>query len=122
MPRFIALLILVFTPLMAAAQDRWVQIEAQPSLLEAEARAGDYARRLNDVQAFSIGSGWYAITLGPYSDDEATSALRTLLNNGAVPDDSFVSTGANYRQKIWPTGLTNDVTILPPPRLSNQPK
>jgi peptidoglycan hydrolase-like protein with peptidoglycan-binding domain len=114
MPRFIALLILVFTPLMAAAQDRWVQIEAQPSLLEAEARARDYSSRLNDVQAFSIGSGWYAITLGPYSDDEATSALRTLLNNGAVPDDSFVSTGANYRQKIWPTGLSNDVTILPP--------
>ncbi|NDD88967.1 MAG: hypothetical protein EBZ32_06965 [Rhodobacteraceae bacterium] len=60
----------------SAAQDmRWIQIEAQPSLLEAETRARIYAQEFPDTQAHSIGSGWYAITLGPLPEDEAARLM-----------------------------------------------
>ena len=80
MKRLSVLLLLVFLPLSALAQTRWVQIEAQPSLLEAEARARDHARTLSDVQAFSIGSGWYAIAMGPYTEQLAQETLDLLLS------------------------------------------
>ena len=115
MKRLSVLLLLVFLPLSALAQTRWVQIEAPPSLLEAEARARDHARTLSDVQAFSIGSGWYAIAMGPYTEQLAQETLDLLLSAGAIPRDSFLSTGSNYRQKIWPSNLSNDVTLLPSP-------
>jgi len=88
-----------------AAQDmRWIQIEAQPSLLEAETRARIYAQEFPDTQAHSIGSGWYAITLGPLPEDEADLRMSQLRARAAIPRDSFLATGANYRQRIYPIG------------------
>ena len=89
----------------SAAQDmRWIQIEAQPSLLEAETRARIYAQEFPDTQAHSIGSGWYAITLGPLPEDEADLRMSQLRARAAIPRDSFLATGANYRQRIYPIG------------------
>ena len=91
----------------SAAQDmRWIQIEAQPSLLEAETRARIYAQEFPDTQAHSIGSGWYAITLGPLPEDEADLRMSQLRARAAIPRDSFLATGANYRQRIYPIGPT----------------
>ena len=89
----------------SAAQDmRWIQIEAQPSLLEAETRARIYAQEFPDTQAHSIGSGWYAITLGPLPEDEADLRMSQLRARAAIPRESFLATGANYRQRIYPIG------------------
>ena len=89
----------------SAAQDmRWIQIEAQPSLLEAETRARIYAQEFPDTQAHSIGSGWYAITLGPLPEDQADLRMSQLRARAAIPRDSFLATGANYRQRIYPIG------------------
>jgi hypothetical protein len=91
----------------SAAQDmRWIQIEAQPSLLEAETRARIYAQEFPDTQAHSIGSGWYAITLGPLPEDKADLRMSQLRARAAIPRDSFLATGANYRQRIYPIGST----------------
>jgi hypothetical protein len=91
----------------SAAQDmRWIQIEAQPSLLEAETRARIYAQEFPDTQAHSIGSGWYAITLGPLPEDQADLRMSQLRARAAIPRDSFLATGANYRQRIYPIGPT----------------
>lgn len=89
----------------SVAQDtRWIQIEAQPSLLEAETRARIYAQEFPDTQAHSIGSGWYAITLGPLPQDQADLRMSQLRARAAIPRDSFLATGANYRQRIYPIG------------------
>jgi S1-C subfamily serine protease len=89
----------------SVAQDtRWIQIEAQPSLLEAETRARIYAQEFPDTQAHSIGSGWYAITLGPLPEDQADLRMSQLRARAAIPRDSFLATGANYRQRIYPIG------------------
>jgi len=89
----------------SVAQDmRWIQIEAQPSLLEAETRARIYAQEFPDTQAHSIGSGWYAITLGPLPEDQADLRMSQLRARAAIPRDSFLATGAKYRQRIYPIG------------------
>ena len=91
----------------SVAQDmRWIQIEAQPSLLEAETRARIFAQEFPDTQAHSIGSGWYAITLGPLPEDQADLRMSQLRARAAIPRDSFLATGANYRQRIYPIGPT----------------
>ena len=91
----------------SAAQDmHWIQIEAQPSLLEAETRARIYAQEFPDTPAHSIGSGWYAITLGPLPEDKADLRMSQLRARAAIPRDSFLATGANYRQRIYPIGST----------------
>ena len=91
----------------SVAQDmRWIQIEAQPSLLEAETRARIYAQEFPDTQAHSIGSGWYAITLGRLPEDQADLRMSQLRARAAIPRDSFLATGANYRQRIYPIGPT----------------
>ena len=96
-----------FIPSLAFSQSLnvWVQIEAHPSLIEAEQKARFYGATISDVSAFAIGGGWYAVTIGPLDEEEADSQLLKLRSAGAIPMDSFISRGANFEQMIWPTGL-----------------
>ncbi|WP_022702798.1 serine protease [Pseudorhodobacter ferrugineus] len=108
MRHFLALFALVITCLnggIAAAQDRaWVQIEAQPTLTKAEERARAYAAAFGDVAGFQMGSGWYAIALGPYDPDAAIARLRELRRDNLIPRDSFIASGDQFRTAFWPVG------------------
>jgi len=87
------------------AEPSWVQIEAQPSLGQAEESAREWAGTLPDVTGFAMSTGWYAIALGPYADmTEATDLLRRLRTEGLIPRDSYVSDGKRYRDRFFPTG------------------
>ena len=89
-------------PVGAAAQERvWLQIEARPSLALATERAASYAGQLPDVNGFRLRSGWYAISLGPYSRSEAESRLSQLRFARAIPSDSFVADGQQYLQRFF---------------------
>lgn len=106
----------------AQAQDRfWVQIEARPTLSDAQDRARSYARRVDNVNGFALNQGPYAIVLGPYSQRSADSIRARLLARGAIPPDSFVTEGGRFRQQFWPVGTTTtaipDVAVPqdPPP-------
>lgn len=90
----------------ATAQQRatWIQIEAHPSLSNAQDSIRGYAARLQDVNGFSLASGWYAIALGPYSSDEARYILGNLRNARMIPRDSYVAESSDYRQQFWPVG------------------
>lgn len=83
---------------------RWIQVEAQPSLREAEASARRYAARLEGVNGFRIGGNWYAIVLGPYTPQAADVQLRNLKNAGLIPQDSFIAFSRQLRQQYWPIG------------------
>ncbi len=85
-------------------RDAWVQIEAQPSLLQAQERARDYSETLSDVNGFDIGAGWYAIALGPYTLQEANQQLLQLRRAGRIPRDSFVARSFGFGQRFWPVG------------------
>lgn len=90
---------------VAAAQDRaWVQIEAQPTLNQAQERARAYAAAFLDVAGFRMASGWYAIALGPYGPDAALARLRELRRDNLIPADSFIAGGEQFRDAFWPIG------------------
>ncbi|MGC1506604.1 MAG: serine protease [Sulfitobacter sp.] len=94
----------------------WVQIEAQPRLSEATARARDYSEIIEDVNGFSLGGGWYAIAVGPYLRSDAEQVLRQYVRSRIVPRDSFIQLSENYRQQFWPVGanvLNRDVVAAP---------
>lgn len=90
---------------LALAQS-WVQVEAQPSATSALDRAQAYAERLRDVNAFRIGTNWHAVVIGPFAtEDEARLRLLELRAARAVPSDSFVSDGRNFRDRVFGTGI-----------------
>lgn len=82
----------------------WVQLEAQPGLTVAEERLRTYAARLDNVNGFSLGGGWYAIALGPFRRADAETVLRTYLSDGLIPGDSYISASDSYRAQFWPVG------------------
>lgn len=117
---FTAILLFLLVGLSAASaqQDQgvWVQVEAQPSLREAQDRAQDYARALPDVNGFRLNSGWYAIVIGPYLRSDAEQVLRVYRAEGQIPRDSFITFSSSLGQQYWPIGanVLNRGTVAPP--------
>ncbi len=87
------------------AQQSWVQIEAQPTLAEAEARARAYANAFPNVAGFAMSTGWYAIALGPYATaEEAAAQLQVLKGERLIPSDSYLADGGRFLRQFWPVG------------------
>ncbi|WP_417807398.1 trypsin-like peptidase domain-containing protein [Thioclava sp.] len=85
----------------------WVQIEAKSSLAQAEERARDWSGMFPDASGFRLKSGWHAITLGPFADEQAADDRRRALRlDGLIPRDSFVADGAQFTQQFWPVGAS----------------
>ena len=87
-----------------AQQTAWIQLEAQPNLAEAQASAQRYATQLQDVNGFRVNNGWYAIALGPFTQNGATAKLTELRAQGVVPRDAYVAFSGQYGQQFWPIG------------------
>jgi len=122
--RWIHVLTVIFALMGAAlqAQERfWVQIEAQPTRIEAEERLRDYAARLSDVTGFSLSGGWYAIALGPYDAATAQARLESLRRDNRIPRDSYVARSTLYAQQIWPTDGLDLLRSAPPLALQTPP-
>ncbi|RLJ60169.1 trypsin-like peptidase [Litoreibacter meonggei] len=115
---FAALFLTTSSVAFSAAAQSWVQVEALPSLRAAEERARAYSSALKDVNGFRLRTGWYALTLGPYSEAEAQAKLRQLRGAGIIPGDSYISDNRPYRQQFWPVGGSAAVTT---PEVSQQP-
>lgn len=98
------LLISLWASSGARAQDTWVQVEAQPTLTEAEDRARAYSDAFPNVQGYRLPSGWYAIVLGPFSAEEAKRQLDLLRTEKMIPGDSFVPENPGFGQRFWPAG------------------
>ncbi len=85
----------------ARAEDKvWIQVEAQPTQAQAEARAQTYAGTFDNVNGFLLKSGWYAIELGPYAPSDAAAALSRLKQGGQIPPDSFVADGGEFQAQV----------------------
>ncbi|MEM9394768.1 MAG: serine protease [Pseudomonadota bacterium] len=104
----------------------WIQVEAQPTLEQAEQRARTYAAEFGNVVGYRLNSGWYAIAIGPYSTFEGERNLRNFRLLGDVPADSFISDGSGYAQRYWPSGTAQETTQVttapaaPTPALGTQ--
>ena len=113
-----------------AAQERaFLQVEAQPTLPGARAAAERYAAEFEAVAGFRLGSGWYAIALGPFADlDEAEAMRRQLFAGRRIPPDAFVVPESRYvGEAFWPAaGLaapeTPTAEPTPQPEAIDQPE
>ncbi|MDO8882832.1 MAG: serine protease [Pseudotabrizicola sp.] len=106
--------VMLWAGMAAAQQQSWVQVEAQPTLAEAEVRASAYAAAFPDVVGYRLGSRWYGIALGPYSPDEAAERLADLRRENLIPRDSYVSDGTNFREQFWPVGAPQAAPLATP--------
>lgn len=99
---------LVFSAFTATAQQQssWIQLESHPNLTVTEQALRAYDARIDDVNGFNLGGGWYAVALGPYSVEEAESVMISLRQQGLIPRDSYVADSANYQQQFWPVGAS----------------
>ncbi|WP_166416459.1 serine protease [Cochlodiniinecator piscidefendens] len=100
-------LLLPASKLTAQEGNVWIQIEAQPSLRSAQDRARAYGGSFDDVNGYSVGSGWYVIALGPFAPEDAVARLRQMRRENLIPRDSFVADGSGFRQQFWPIGTNN---------------
>lgn len=108
-------LTLIFNTHAARAQQdiAWVQIEAHGNLNVAQTRIRQFAARLPDVNGFSIGGGWYAIVLGPYTRSDAERVLQVYRDEREIAADSFIAFSSSFRQQFWPVGA--NLLSLPQP-------
>ncbi|MEM6309860.1 MAG: trypsin-like peptidase domain-containing protein [Pseudomonadota bacterium] len=83
----------------------WVQIESYTNVSQVQTRAAIYASGLDDVAAFQMNGGWYAVVIGPYTRADANQVLRDYRAQGLIPRDSFLTTTAALRQQVFPFGV-----------------
>lgn len=108
-------------PAAQAQEQIWVQVEAQPTLRDAEARARAYAGAFPDVSGYRLRSGWYAIVLGPYGVAEGAGQLANLRRENLIPNDAFIAYGADFRDQFWPIGATAQPEVLAEEPLLSEP-
>ncbi|MEJ2000978.1 MAG: serine protease [Maritimibacter sp.] len=88
-----------------AQQSYWIQIEAKPTLTEAQEAARQYDAALANVAGFRLSdSGWYAIAIGPFDEKSATDELVNMRLNGTIPSDAFLTDTAGFSMQFWPIG------------------
>jgi peptidoglycan hydrolase-like protein with peptidoglycan-binding domain len=104
-----------------AAAQSFVQIEALPTLVQAEERARAWGATLPDVAGFQLRSGWYAIALGPYAPDAAQRRLADLRLAGQIPADSYLADAATYASQFWPAGASLGAATVLQPQPVQQP-
>lgn len=108
--------ILALSPATAIAQNTvWVQVEAQPTLSLAQARARVYASRLENVNGYFLGGRWYGVVLGPYTPNDAETLLNELRRSGRIPNDSYIVDGSRFRQQFYPVGVGAQTSAQPLP-------
>lgn len=101
---FLSLGALAPLPVRAQTADGqvYVQIEAQPSESEALRAITYYEDFLSDVNGFSLGNGYFAVALGPYSRTDAGEVLRVLRAEGRIPRDSYIAFPSWFAGRIYP--------------------
>lgn len=103
---------LVFAVGAQAQEQFWIQIEAQPTLRDAQDRARAYTGVFPDVAGFQLTSGWYAVAVGPYAPDVVQARLAALTAERLVPGDSFIALPGSFARQFWPAALAG-VTVAP---------
>lgn len=106
-----------------AQSSTWLQVEAQPTLRAAQDRVQAYEGRFDDVSGFQMRTGWYAIVLGPYSEQEALRQLRDLRASARIPADSYLTDGASFTRRYWPVAgaVTAPQPVTPAPQTAPEP-
>ena len=95
----------------AQQQKVWVQIDAEPTLSAAMDTARAYGARFDQVQGYQLGSGGYAIVLGPMESGVAVTTLQGLLAQNMIAAGSALSSGQAFGQQFWPVGAADQTAV-----------
>ena len=114
-------LLATFANTAIAQQSAWVQVEAQRSLGGAQQVARKYAGSLQSVNGFATRSGWYVISLGPFTPAAAADIMRQLKITRQIPGDAYIVDGTSFRQQFWPVGAST-LNAQPAPGTDEQPE
>lgn len=79
----------------------WVQVASRQRLDEAVAVAQAVRRRNANTNVFLYDNGWYAVTVGPFSNGRGRVALGALVSAGEAPADSLVTLGGRFVSLEW---------------------
>ncbi|MBK5926230.1 hypothetical protein CCR87_02485, partial [Rhodobaculum claviforme] len=94
-----------------AQEAAYLQIEARPDIAQARAAAARHAATLDNVVGYALGTGWYAIAVGPFADRAAAAQMgRSLRSAGMVPSDAFVVPAGRTAARFWPDAAAPDPT------------
>lgn len=109
---FITVLLFLFVSTFASApaqaqENTWVQIEALPTLSEAQTRARAYANAFDNIAGFRVSSGWYAVAIGPFTAQDAATEIARLRRENLIPSDSYLADSRGFSQQFWPLGGTS---------------
>jgi len=97
----------------AIAQSQvWIQVEAQNNIRDTKSRAQFYAAYLPGVRAFQTPTGWYAIVIGPFTEDDAGEQVSRLKSQNRIPGDSFIADGNNFGSQLWPISAENEPGVI----------
>ncbi len=70
---------------------------------QAVALAKSYADIFPGTQVFRGENGWHPIAIGIERTWRAEKIIRKLVRRGAIPPDSYVSSGTKYIDRVWIT-------------------
>ena len=116
---------LVMAAPVAAQERAFLQVEAHATLPQALAAARQYEEAFGavGVAGFRLGSGWYAVALGPFADRAAAEAeRRALFAARQVPADAFVVEEGRYGQSFWPEAAALTAPAAPEAELAAEPE
>lgn len=111
----ICLMVAMLAGGVAAAQGTtWIQLEAHPTLREAEGRARAYSNAFDQVAGFRAGTGWYVVAIGPFTPDQAATELRLMVRDRLIPADAYLADTSAFGAQFWPVGATAAAPATPP--------
>ena len=108
-----AVLVMGQAALAQAPGGVYIQVEARSTLSGAQDSARSFSQAFDNVNGFALGSGWYGIALGPFTEAAAQQELNRLRAFGQIPPDSYLEEAADYGRQFWPVGATGGATTAP---------
>jgi hypothetical protein len=77
-----------------------VQVASRQTMAEVTEFISTLHHSFRNIQVFSTTSGWYAITVGQFSNEFGPTRAALLVNQNLIPNDSFCSSGRTYLAEV----------------------
>lgn len=91
-----------------ASDFQFIQVSSHAMLADAIQVAEAHASEFSNVQVYSTRSGFYAVVIGTVETERAQILIQQLVNDRAVPSDTYATAGQRFTEKVWDATQTED--------------
>jgi S1-C subfamily serine protease len=96
----------------------WLVVFSSKSKEEAIRRARDLSSRFPFASVFKTKSGFFGVVLGAGVPSVLDEKRLDLITEGIITSDSYISTGGNFVELVWPvSGASSDMQVPPIDRM-----